>query len=215
MVRHNGDSRSVRVLAPWIARGRGIAPLAMARDTIRGSAMESPSEPRPDTHQRGTPLITRIRVAAGTSWRRLAPTGGPWPLRLALLMAWTMIAVWAGGRWLEGQVRADAARMVTTGQADRLRHAVGAAEHRTLAMVAARPGAAQTIDELAMTIPVDDRLVQAAQEQDNRFLIEVVTVDPARLRAALRRSARFSRLRTLAERRTEGGMRVTLTGAVQ
>ncbi|WP_448657667.1 hypothetical protein ACPVPU_09340 [Sphingomonas sp. CJ99] len=177
--------------------------------------MESPSEPRSDTRQRGTPLMTRIRVAAGAPWRRPVLPGGQWPLWLALLMAWTMVAVWAGGRWLERQVRADTARVVATGQVDRLRHAIGSAEHRTLAMFAGRPGAAQTMDELAMAIPVDDRLVQAGQDQDNRFVIEVVTVDPARLRAALRRSARFFRLRTQAERRTEGGMRVTLAGVVQ
>ncbi|MGC6399408.1 hypothetical protein ACNI3Q_02380 [Sphingomonas sp. FW199] len=154
--------------------------------------------------------LKRGRRAAGD--RRAGFLAGPWLLPLAILILWIPLAIWGGARLLEQYAIADRQAADRASRPAMLSRAVERAEHRTMAALIARPGVAAMVEQLARVLPADDRIVSAAMAADGGLTIEIMSLDPARLRAALRTSPRTEALRTRAERREDGAIRVTLSG---
>lgn len=171
----------------------------------------------PAQSPQGASLLARVadrlnqgRRAAGDRQAGFQP--GPWLLPLALLILWIPIAIWGGARLLERAAIADRQAAERASRPAMLSHAVERAEHRTMAALIARPGVAAMIEQLARVLPADDRIVSAAMAADGALTIEILSLDPARLRAALRTAPDTGALRTRAERRADGAIRVTLSG---
>lgn len=185
--------------------------------------MESPAEQPPASPPSLAGLaVLRARQGAGALARRIARfnlTNGkqlassPWPpVALALLIASIPMSVWAGGRWLEAGERARIA-MAERQLAPRRAAAKAEADERAaMAALLARPRVIALLNALAETLPADARIVRMSRDGAGALMLEVATPDPAELRAALRGDARFAALRSIAERRVDAGMVVTLKG---
>lgn len=185
--------------------------------------MESPADhpPARPPSLAGLALL-RARQGAGAVARRITrfdltkgkqPASTPWPpVALAVLIASIPLSIWAGGRWLEAGERARIA-VAERQLAPRRAAAKAEAEERAgMAALLARPRAIAVLNALAETLPADARIVRMSRDGTGVLTLEVATPDPAELRAALRGDARFAALRSIAERRGDAGMVVTLKG---
>jgi hypothetical protein len=141
---------------------------------------------------------------------RIAVLMDAWLMPTALLALWIAIATWGGARWLERAAIADRQAIEAGNLPNALARSIERLEHRTLAGLVTQPTAALTIEQLAAALPPDDRLISASIAADGSLAIEVLSLDPARLRAALRGARGTGSLRTRSERREDGAIRVTL-----
>lgn len=131
---------------------------------------------------------------------------------LALTIAAIPLSIWGGARWLEAGVLA---RNTQARQALEPREAAAAlalGERTQLAELLDRPSAAALIEQLASVLPADARIVRLSRDAAGLVTLEVMTPDPAELRAALRGDPHFVALRTRGERRIDAAMIVTLSG---
>ena len=141
--------------------------------------------------------------------RVLTPAWVGWAA--AALIATGPLATIAGASWLAARARAETARLEAA-SAPRRAAAIRAAEARAVlrgAIVAPAVGA--TLDTLAAALPPEDRLVAAAADGNGTLAVDISTVDPDRLRAALRRS-RLAGLGEAGQRRGEGVLIVRWAG---
>lgn len=128
----------------------------------------------------------------------------------ALIAAGPLLTI-AGAAWLRAGVEAETARLEAA-NAPRQAAAVRAAEARGMLRGAlAAPAIGPTLDALAAALPAEDRLTAATVDGSGVLRIEIATVDPDRLRAALR-TTRLRTLRETAQQRGEGVLLVRWQG---
>lgn len=180
------------------------------------SAPDPVSTPAPSTSLGGRALarlaeltmVLRAQVAAVRVERR----NGLLAAALALMIVAIPLSIWIGARWLEAGVlarNAEARRALEPREAAAAR-ALG--ERTQLADLLDRPSTATLIEQLASVLPADARIVRLSRDADGLVTLEVMTPDPAELRAALRGDPHFAALRTRGERRIDAAMIVTLSG---
>lgn len=153
--------------------------------------------------------VSRLRLPPA-----MEGAGVPWlPFALALLIASIPLSTWIGARWAEAGERARVAK-ATRQLVPRRAVAQAVVEERAgVAALLARPRGIALLNGLAETMPDDARIVRMSRDGAGIVTLEIATPDPAELRAALRGDARFAALRSIAERRGDAGMVVTLKGA--
>lgn len=139
----------------------------------------------------------------------LAPRWVGWAVA-ALIAAGPLLTI-AGAEWLRARALAETARLEAA-HAPALAAAAKAAEARAvLRGTLAGPALGATLDTLAAALPSDDRLAAAAADGTGTLRLEIATVDPDRLRAALRRT-RLGGLRETGQARGEGVLLVRWEG---
>lgn len=160
--------------------------VAAARRPERAPVEASMPRPRPATSIDGLTLMTAVAIVA------------------------TPLATWGGAAWLAASARAD-------GRAAERRAApaVAARDARlaaidTLSRVWSQPTLGTTIESVARALPPEASLARAERAANGALTLDVVTPDPDRLIAALRRDAALARLRPSAQKALDGRMQVTL-----
>lgn len=167
----------------------------------------------------GTPrsLIDQLaaRLRAGV---RPPPTAGHEPVQpgsdtviLAALLASVPFSIWAGAEWLTRDVRARSAALVEQTAPWRAARADQARARAEFTRLVAAPRAAERVDQLARALDESDRIAAVQRDAGGTITAEVLTVDPARVRSQLRRSADLPPLRTVAERRGEAALVVRVS----
>lgn len=166
-----------------------------------------PPDPAPSLAERlGSAIADRgAAVPPPADARRLG-------IMLAILLPLGPVLTLAGAEALAAwtrRVAAATANGAAAGRADR-----AAAERRELGALGST-SLAERVEEMARTLPGDDRLVSLARTDDARggLLAEVATTDPDRLRAAIARDPATARLRSIGERSGDGVLIVTLEAA--
>lgn len=134
------------------------------------------------------------------------------PAALAFLLASIPLSLWAGARMLAAGEQAQTAAMARQLAPRTAMTAAMARERAAMAALLARPRAIALLDALARTLPEDARIVRMSRDDTGILTLEIATPDPAELRTALRGDARFAALKSIAERRVDAGMVVTLKG---
>ncbi|SOB86566.1 hypothetical protein SAMN06297144_1672 [Sphingomonas guangdongensis] len=140
-------------------------------------------------------LATRLR---GGDWRVGAAIAAAIALVPAGVVAGATLAAIAQEDRTAARARAEAGGLAR------------AAEQQRLARVLARPGIGATLEALARALPAEARLRRVARQGDGRLRVEVMTADPDRLRAALRREGATAALRDAGQQGGPGGLLVTL-----
>ncbi|MDT8757106.1 hypothetical protein MZO42_00200 [Sphingomonas psychrotolerans] len=131
---------------------------------------------------------------------------------VALLIATGPLLTIAGAKLLSARQRAAAAKLEGEA-APRIAAARNATEaHQQLDGVLRRRALGPTMEALARALPQDAVLVRAARTSEGIVEIEVEVADPDKLRAALRRSPTFARLRNTGQRQADARMIVTFAG---
>ena len=141
--------------------------------------------------------------------RPIPPAWVGWAVA-ALITAGPLLTA-AGAEALAGRARADT-KILDEAAAPRRAAAVRAGEARAIlrgAIVAPALGA--TLDALAVALPEGDRLAAIATDGTGALAVDIATVDPDRLRAALRRS-RLGGLAEAGQQRGDGVLLVRWAG---
>lgn len=139
----------------------------------------------------------------------LTPAWVGWAVA-ALIVAGPLLTL-GGGALLTARARAEAGRLEAE-TAPRRAAMAKATEARTMLRAAiTAPAVGSTLDTLATLLPVEDRLVAVAADGSGALAVEIATVDPDRLRAAIRAS-RLAGLREAGQRRGEGVLVVRWAG---
>ncbi|WP_230769273.1 hypothetical protein [Sphingomonas sp. Leaf4] len=141
--------------------------------------------------------------------RRAVPFDRP-ALAVACAIVIAPLLTWGGATWLAASARADgriaAARAAPAIAARDARSAALA----TLTQTWSRQPLGATIEGIARALPPEASLVRAEADAAGRLSLDIVTPDPDRLIAALRRDPALARLRPTAQKRVDGRMQVTL-----
>lgn len=140
---------------------------------------------------------------------RLSPTWVGWATA-ALIAAGPLLTI-AGGEWLAARSRAETARLEADSAPRRAATARAAEARAMLRGAVVAPAVGATLDTLAATLPAEDRLTAVAADGSGALAVDVATIDPDQLRAAIRRS-RLSGLRETGQRRGEGVLIVRWAG---
>lgn len=128
----------------------------------------------------------------------------------ALIAAGPLLTI-AGAEWLRARVEAETVRLEAD-HAPRQAAAVRAAEARGLLRgTLTAPAIGPTLDRLAAVLPDEDRLTAAVVDGAGVLSVEIATVDPDRLRAALR-GTRMGALREMGQQRGDGVLLVRWQG---
>lgn len=139
----------------------------------------------------------------------ITPTWVGWAV--AVLVTAAPLLTLAGAEWLAARARAETARLEAA-HAPRQAAAAKAAEARAMLRGAlAGPALGPTLEVLAEALPPEDRLAAAAADESGVVAIEIATVDPDRLRAAIRGS-RLGGLREAGQQRGDGVLLVRWAG---
>ena len=129
----------------------------------------------------------------------------------ALIVAGPLLTI-AGAKLLASQQRAAAARLADEAS-PRIEAARAAVEaRRQIDVVLRRQPLGGTIEALARALPPEATLVRAGRTAQGVLEVEVAAPDPDRLRAALRRTPAFARLRNTGQRQADAKMIVTFAG---
>ncbi len=155
----------------------------------------------------------RAHTAASTPRRRASTAiDGPTLMTVIAILA-APLATWGGAAWLAASARADG-RVAETRAAPvvAVRDARTAALD-TLSRAWSQPSLGTTIESVARVLPPEASLARAERDTGGRLTLDVLTPDPDRLIAALRRDATLGSLRPTAQTAVDGRMQVTLETA--
>lgn len=141
--------------------------------------------------------------------RALTPAWVGWATA-ALIVTGPLLTI-AGGEWLAARSRAETARLETASAPRRAATATAAEARAMLRGAIVAPAVGATLDTLAAALPAEDRLTAVAADGSGALAVEIATVDPDRLRAAIRQS-RLSSLSEAGQRRGEGVLVVRWAG---
>lgn len=128
----------------------------------------------------------------------------------ALIAAGPLLTI-AGAEWLRARTLAETSRLETAHAPAHAAAARAAEARAVLRGTLTGPALGVTLDTLAAALPAEDRLAAASADGSGALRLEIATVDPDRLRAALRRS-RLSGLRETGQARGEGVLLVRWEG---
>jgi hypothetical protein len=176
----------------------------------------------PDPAAAPAPSLTQRLVAAARPRPRVAAQPGnasEWSdgsvaALVAVLIAVGPLLTIAGAKLLTAQQRAAAAKLETE-VAPRIAAARAAVEARQqIDALLRRRALGATIEGLARALPPEATLIHAGRTAQGLVEIEVEAPDPDQLRAALRRTPMFARLRNTGQRQGDAKMIVTFAGTV-
>lgn len=129
----------------------------------------------------------------------------------ALLITAAPLLTIAGGEWLAVRARTDTARLEAASASRRAALAKAAEARAMLRGAIVAPAVGATLDTLATLLPPEDRLVAVGADAAGVLAVEIATVDPDRLRAAIRGS-RLAGLREAGQRRGDAVLIVRWAG---
>ncbi|MBX3564078.1 MAG: hypothetical protein KF730_05810 [Sphingomonas sp.] len=151
------------------------------------------------------PLATRFTAALrgpAQAWEAAAA--------IAVLIALAPLLTIAGAKLLIRHERSAIVRL-NDDLAPRLAVEQAAQTARTeIAAVVNRPPMGATLETLARALPADTMLARAERTAQGGLDLEVTTVDPDKLRAAIRRAPELAGLRDSGQRQGDGLMLVSL-----
>jgi hypothetical protein len=161
--------------------------------------------PDPDMVPPPLPPASLAARLGGALRARGEGQGSRWtPYALAALIAAGPLLTIAGAGVLASRERAATARLEAE-LAPRIAARAAAQEARAaLAPVLAAAPAASVIDLLARALPGDASLLRVERLANGTLELDIAAPDPDALRAALRRSPDFARVRPLGQRQGEG-----------
>ncbi|RYE04295.1 MAG: hypothetical protein EOP61_01140 [Sphingomonadales bacterium] len=142
----------------------------------------------------------------------LRAPGHAWeaPAAIAVLIALAPLLTIAGAKLLIRHERAEITRLQTD-LAPRIAVEQAAQAARTeMAAAVNRPPMGSTLEALARTLPSDATLSRAERTAQGALDLDVTTVDPDKLRAAIRRAPELTGLRDSGQRQGDGAMIVSL-----
>ncbi|RYY29433.1 MAG: hypothetical protein EOP62_00925 [Sphingomonadales bacterium] len=167
----------------------------------------NPGEPdrEPVPHPRET-LAARFRSAMRANGRPDLELA----VAVAVLIALAPLFTIAGAKLLARHERSEITRLQTD-LAPRIAAEQAAQTARSeIAAATSRPAMGTTLEALARALPADATLARAERTVQGALDLEITTVDPDKLRAAIRRAPELTGLRDSGQRQGDGIMLVSL-----
>lgn len=167
----------------------------------------TPGEPdRDNLANQGDSLAARIR--------NLLHAGGRPNLEgaaaVAVLIALGPLLTIAGAKLIISHERAAIVRLQNELAPRLAAERVAQTARSEIGATVARPTMGTTLDTLARALPADATLSRAERTAQGALDVDVTTVDPDRLRAAIRRAPELTGLRDSGQRQGDGNMLVSL-----
>ncbi len=155
----------------------------------------------------------RVPATASTPRRRASlAIDGPTLTTVVAILA-TPLATWGGAAWLAASARADGRAAETRAAPVIAARNARAAALDTLARAWSQLPLGTTIESVARALPPEASLARAERDTRGRLTLDILTPDPDRLIAALRRDGTLGSLRPTAQKAVDGRMQVTLETA--
>lgn len=175
---------------------------------------ETAPQAQPSLAQRMLAMARRVPARGSATGRAGLPERRTAAVVALLIVAGPLLTI--GG----AQVLAERQRMAAAGMEGeaepRIAAAKAAIEARSqMDAVLRRRTLGSTVEALARALPADATLARAERDAQGRVALEIATVDPDRLRAALRRVPALARLRNTGQRQTDAAMIVLLEGTAE
>ncbi|WP_066800542.1 hypothetical protein [Sphingomonas soli] len=134
---------------------------------------------------------------------------------VAVLIALGPLLTIAGAKLLLRPERAEIARLQADLAPRIAAEQAAQAAHVEMAAAVSRPPMGNTLEALARALPADATLLRAERTARGALDVEVTTIDPDRLRVAIRRAPELVGLRDNGQRQGDGAMIVSLHQEVQ